>query len=343
MKQCSYDHSYSLCVGCRWIWSSSLTLRCGPCARLLSVNESAHSFVGSLKKTKLFHCQTQKFDFKTSQSKKAVVRIPRGAIWWSFSFQNEATAASKLTSPLDALILISILSPGDTKHWHFGGFNHRCIFNSYRRAVIYFQNRLQEALWEREDSYVVQLRSVIADGYQCFPLIWTQRGKKIPPAGGRYLLPLFGASSCWRLKVGASFQSELIGVFGSSAKEKWVSRALVVFLNERCWKLDVITNTSLTNLRNFVSKCVFQHRVEAKQFVWMFDLDTWRVQVRCDCPDHIAASHLYSWARAAVCMCARPGSRKLQDRKQKKFRDETLESRQKYWCQIFRESSLLIL
>lgn len=30
-----------------------------------------------------------------------------------------------------------------------------------------------------------------------------------------------------------------------------------MFLNERCWKLDVITNTSLTNLRNFVSKCVF--------------------------------------------------------------------------------------
>lgn len=297
-------------VGCRWIWSSSLTLRCSPCARLLSMNESAASQLcwqpKKNKKQSCFIAKHRSLILKRLNLKRLLFVSREEPYGGAFHSKTKRPAASKLTSPLDALILISILSPGDTKHWHFGGFNHPCIFNSYHRAVIYFQNRLQEALWEREDSYVVQLQlwSVIADGYQCFPLIWAQRGKKIPPVGGRFLLPLFGASSCWRLKVGASFHSELIGVFGSSAKEKRVSRALVVFLNERCWlswkSVFGITNTSLTNLRNFVSKCVFFSIGSRPSSLWMFDLDTWQVQVWCDCPDHIAASHLYSWARAAV-------------------------------------------
>lgn len=250
-------------------------------------NQPPHSFVGSLKKKQkkqsCFIAKHRSLILKRLNLKRLLFVSREEPYGGAFHSKTKRPAASKLTSPLDALILISILSPGDTKHWHFGGFNHPCIFNSYHRAVIYFQNRLQEALWEREDSYVVQLQlwSVIADGYQCFPLIWAQRGKKIPPVGGRYLLPLFGASSCWRLKVGASFHSELIGVFGSSAKEKWVSRALVVFLNERCWlswkSVFGITNTSLTNLRNFVSKCVFFSIGSRPSSLWMFDLDTWQV------------------------------------------------------------------
>lgn len=232
MKRCSYDHSYSLCVGsvlaadesdpAPWLCAVVPAHACFPWTNQLT------ALMAALKKQNCFIAKHRSLILKRLNLKRLLFvsrEEPYGGVFHS---KTKRPAASKLTSPPDALILISILSPGDTKHWHFGGFNHPCIFNSYRRAVIYFQNRLQEALWEREDSYVVQLRSVIADGYQCFPLIWAQRGKKIPPAGGRYLLPLFGASSCWRLKVGASFHSELIGVFGSSAKEKWVSRALVV-------------------------------------------------------------------------------------------------------------------
>lgn len=123
-----------------------------------------------------------------------------------FNPKKRRSTASKLTSPLNALILISIFTPLIQKQWHSGGFNHPCIFSSYPGAVIYFQNRVQEALWEWDDSYVLQLQlwSVIADGYQCFPLIRAQRGKKIPPVGGRYLLPVFGLSSCSELKVSLS-------------------------------------------------------------------------------------------------------------------------------------------
>lgn len=232
-------------------------------------NQPPHSFVGSLKKnkkTKLFHCQTQKFDFKTSQSKKAVVRIPWGAIWWSFSFQNEATGSIKVNLPAGRININIHPQPRRYKALTFW----TVITGPWFISKTGYRRRSGNELW-----------SVIADGYQCFPLIWAQRGKKIPPVGGRYLLPLFGASSCWRLKVGASFHSELIGVFGSSAKEKWVSRALVVFLNERCWlswkSVFGITNTSLTNLRNFVSKCVFFSIGSRPSSLWMFDLDTWQV------------------------------------------------------------------